>query len=139
MGLLLMSSMYKLIYWDWYIILMKIKNVAVAFLVLLVVLTKNKNKKSSYVNNLVVATPMNKKKNTKTPPYEQSCCYHVLGTRKKYGEKIIGAEKKFARKKNLARKKIQIFLLKLRIKKILRPPQEIIQVFHILMLYLFVR
>ena len=104
---------------------MKIKNVAVALLVLFVVLTTKKNKKSSYVNNLVVITPLEHEKSYKTPPYEQSCCYHApWNTKKNWSEK------------NLAQKKIQ---MKLTIKKFLRPPQDIIQVFHTLMLYLFVR
>ena len=124
-------------------ICIKIKNVAVALLVLLVVLTTNKNKKSSYVNNLVVVTPLEHEKSYKTPPHtnnlvvitpleheksyktplcEQSCCYHALGTRKKFGAK-----------------KNSNFLIEVNDKKFLRPPQEIIQVFHTLMLYLFER
>ena len=45
----------------------KIKNVAVALLVLLVVLTTDKNKKSSYVNNLVVLTPLEYEKSYNPP------------------------------------------------------------------------
>ena len=78
---------------------MKIKNVAVAFLVLLVVLTTDKNKKSSYVNNLVVITPLEHEKSYKTPPYEQSCCYHALGTRKNFCAKKNWSEKNLTRKK----------------------------------------
>ena len=46
---------------------MKIKNVAVAFLVLLLVLTTDKNKKFSYVNNLVVVTPLEHEKSYNPP------------------------------------------------------------------------
>ena len=87
---------------------MKIKNVAVTFLVLLVVLITKKNKKSSsceqscfvtpleheksykppHANNLIVVTFLEHEKSYKPPsPCEQSCCYHALGTRKKFGSK----------------------------------------------------
>ena len=91
----------------------KIKNVAVAFLVLLVFETTSKKKQ-------------------KILPCEQSCCCHVLRTRKKlqkphtYNLVVITPlehEKFLARKKNWSEKKfgakkIQIFLLKLTIQKI---------------------
>ena len=105
-------------YYDLYKILMKIKNIAVAFLVLLVVLTTNKNKKSFYVSNLVVVTPLEHEKSYKTPPHTNNL---VVITPLEH--------ENFWREK-----KIQIFLLKLLMKKFLR-----IQVFHTLMLYLFVR
>ena len=99
-------------YYDLYKILMKIKNVAVAFLVLT---TKKKNKKSSYVNNLVVIRPLEHEKSYRPPHTNNLCCYHALGTRKKlqtpHANNLVVItslehEKKFGVKKKLERKKI---------------------------------
>ena len=94
----------------------KTKNIAVAFLVLLVFKTTSKKKTKNppmwtilllsrpwntkkvtippHTNNLVVITPLEYEKSYKTPLCEQSCCYHALGTRKNFG-----AKKKLERKK----------------------------------------
>ena len=92
----------------------KIKNVAVALLVLLVFETMSKkNKKSSHVNNLVVITPLEHEKS-----YKPLHANNLVVITPLEHEKIF-AQKKNWRENNLALKKIQIFLLNT--KKFLRP------------------
>ena len=86
------------------------------------------------MNNLVVVTPLEHEKKLQKPPIRT-----ILLLSRPWNTKKILVRKNNWSEKKLGAKKIQIFLLKLTIKKILRPPQEIIQVFHTLMLYLFVR
>ena len=85
-------------YYNLYKILMKIKNVAVAFLVLLVFETTSK-KKSSYMNNFVVVTSLEHEKSYKTPhtynlvvitPLEHE---NILARKKNWSEKKFGAKK----------------------------------------------
>ena len=82
----------------------KIENVAVALLVLLVFEATLKKKQTFPCERYCCCHALGTRKNLQTLPCEQSCCRHALEHEKNFGAK-----------------KIQIFLLKLTIKKFLRP------------------